>query len=399
MKKLFSTFILVSSCTLPAFALEFGTMGSQAFGMAGTGVAVKNSSWGLYYNPALIAADSKFSIALSGSIQAKDKNFWNIIEQGLSIKKEEVAKDPTRLNNLADYLQDNHLAFGTQDGLVFQLPDFGIGALAVGGFLKASAQGSATTNVDLKAFTNAAQQAQGGNLPAAVGQAQHAANQIQDAQISAQISSFTLLEIPVAYAYEFETVAGNLSVGVAAKYMNLAGTHETLKLDGSTGFGNSLSNLLKVDFSQNASGFGIDAGVLYDLDFISLGIVGKNLNSPQFKTQTQTITIDPQARAGVALNLGFWSLALDADLTQNTVLGSDLKNQMISLGTSLDFKFLSLRAGVATDLQHREDLIFALGLGLTFFDVGVQFGKKTSPLHGYQIPDYFALQVGAGFSF
>lgn len=129
MKKLFSTFILVSSCTLPAFALEFGTMGSQAFGMAGTGVAVKNSSWGLYYNPALIAADSKFSIALSGSIQAKDKNFWNIIEQGLSIKKEEVAKDPTRLNNLADYLQDNHLAFGTQDGLVFQLPDFGIGAL------------------------------------------------------------------------------------------------------------------------------------------------------------------------------------------------------------------------------------------------------------------------------
>ena len=72
---------------------------------------------------------------------------------------------------------------------------------------------------------------------------------------------------------------------------------------------------------------------------------------------------------------------------------------MIGLGTAFDFEWIALRGGIATDLQHTDDMIFSLGLGITFLDIGVQFGKKTSPLNGIQMPDYFALQVGAGFSF
>ena len=375
MKKIISTCIIVSSLATSAFSLEFGTMGNQAFGMAGTGVAVKKSSWGLYYNPALIAADSGFKLGLYAGFHAKSKNFWEILNQDLN------NPDPENVKKILQLLQNNHISFTNQDGVVFQIPDFGIGVLAIGGFLNARAQGSA--NIFPKLNLDQIQ------IPAT-----------QRPKIQTNFSAYALIEAPLGYAYEFETPAGDLSIGLAVKYMNLSSTQGSFTLDDKTNFGNSLSNLLKIDLNQNVSNVGLDVGITYEpVSFITLGLVGKNLNAPSFDFGSQKVKIDPQARAGIALNAGFWSLALDADLTSNEFLGSNIKNQMISMGTALDFKFFSLRGGVATDLQNKDDLIFAVGLGLAFFDIGVQFGTKTSPLDGMKIPNYLAFQIGAGFSF
>ncbi|WP_027326755.1 conjugal transfer protein TraF [Helicobacter pametensis] len=372
MKQIFKAFALSSIVFSSVVGMEFGTMGSQSFGMAGAGVAVKKSPWGLYYNPALIAADSSFKLGLFAEAHSRSKNFWSIFNRNF---KNLNAKD---IQDLQSLLQDNSIGLGSQDGAVLQLPDFGIGAFAVGGFLKIAAQGSAHANLsDLSHKTT-----------------------IEDLGLGAKFSALTLIEVPVGYAYEFKTPVGELSIGVAAKYMNFSGTSGNFRFSNNANITDPFKNLLKIDLGKSVSNIGVDVGVVYEpVKYITLGVVGKNLNAPSFDLGFDKIKIDPQARAGLALNIGFWTLAVDGDLTKNKFLGSEINNQMISVGSTLDFKYIALRGGIATDLQNKDDLIFSLGLGLAFFDVGVQFGKKTNPLNGFPMPDYLAVQVGAGFSF
>ncbi|RDU73670.1 hypothetical protein CQA66_00295 [Helicobacter aurati] len=63
---------LLSSLTI-VHAMEFGTMGNLSASMGGAGVALK-SPFGLYYNPALIAADSKTRIGYSVGIGIEQSN-------------------------------------------------------------------------------------------------------------------------------------------------------------------------------------------------------------------------------------------------------------------------------------------------------------------------------------
>lgn len=354
-------------------ALEFGTMGSQAFGMGGVGVAIKHSPWGLYYNPALMAADSGFKVGLHVGFQSKSDNFFNLF----NIKKNDSAD--LIQSKLEELTKNSSIKLTNQDGAVIQLPDFGIGVLATGAFITASASGSARLD-----------------LPS-----QPSNNNLKDAKLLTDYSVFTLLEVPVGYAIEFDTSAGDFSLGVTAKYMNLSGVSDHFAIQQGTNVMDAFKNMMKFDIGGGDSNFGLDLGFSYEIaDCFTMGIVGKYLNSPTFKTKNGSFTIAPQARAGVALDFDWFMLGLDVDATANKDLANqNFKTQMIGLGTAFDFEWVAIRGGIATDLQHTNDMIFSLGLGITFLDIGVQFGKKTSPLNGIQMPDYFALQVGAGFSF
>ncbi|PAF52625.1 conjugal transfer protein TraF [Helicobacter sp. 13S00477-4] len=59
-------------------ALEFGGMGNISSSMGGAGVALRNSQWALYYNPALLGIDKKSRIAYSFGVQIKEKNFLSL---------------------------------------------------------------------------------------------------------------------------------------------------------------------------------------------------------------------------------------------------------------------------------------------------------------------------------
>lgn len=371
MKRVVQTMVIASSF---AFAMEFGTMGSHSFGMAGTGVAVKKSPWGLYYNPALIAADEAFKIGIYADIHSK-----NITALGSLSKK----IDPMNLNDLTQLyslLEKTQISFSRRSGAVFQLPDFGLGALSVGGFMHLIGNGSAKMN-----------------LPAL--QPPNPPINFDQLGVEANFSVFSLVEVPVAYGYEFDTFLGDLSVGVAVKYMKLFGGTLDFKIKHDEEF-SPIQDAFKIKFGEGFSNVGVDVGVAYEpIDLITIGVVGKNVNAPTFDLGPQKVKIDPQVRAGFALNMDLFTLALDADLTANQLLGSEVKNQMLSLGGTFDFGLLALRAGVAKDLKHRDDLIYALGVGFAFLDAGIQFGKKTNPFKGMKVPDYFAIQLGAGFSF
>ena len=372
MRKLKIALTLAASLT-SVQALEFGTMGSQAFGMGGVGVAIKHSPWGLYYNPALMAADDDFKVGLYVGFQSKNDNFFNLFNIN--------QKDPATLiqSKLEELTKNSSIRLTNQDGAVVQLPDFGIGVLAVGGFINISANGSArlvlpTTNPS---------------------------SNLKDAKLLTDYSLLSLLEVPVGYALEFDTDVGDFSLGVVAKYMNLSGLHGSFTIQNDSSAMDTFKNMMQFDIGSGDSNFGLDLGFSYEIaDCFTMGIVGKYLNSPTFNTKAGTYTIAPQARAGVALDFDWFMIGMDVDATANKDLGNEnFKTQMIALGTAFDFDWVALRAGIATDLQHTDDMIFSVGLGLTFLDIGVQFGKKTSPVNGLQMPDYFAVQIGAGFSF
>lgn len=374
MKRIIQTACVASTFATGAFALEFGMMGSHAFGMAGTGVAVKFSPWGLYYNPSLIATDNALKMGLYFDGHSKNIGVLNSITK----RRDEVTLND--LYELHKFLQDSRVSFGSHSGIVFQLPDFGVGFFSFGSFLHLF--GSGSVKID--------------PLPNPPVRPPVSFDQLG---LSAKFSIFSLVESPLAYAYDFETSLGYISVGATMKYMKLFGSSLDFKLKDGADF-NPMKEVSNMQFEQGSSNVGVDVGIAYEPNpFFTFGLVGKNLNAPVFNFGTSKITIDPQIRAGAAFDTGLFTLAFDADLTKNQILGSDLKSQMVSLGAMLDFRIVAFRAGLAKDLQHENDLIYAFGLGVAIFDIGVQFGKKTNPLSGADTLDYFALQAGLGFSF
>ena len=70
MKKLAFIALIVSNI----FALEFGQLGNTPESVGGAGVAYKKNAWAVYYNPALLGANRKASIAYSFGFGYADSN-------------------------------------------------------------------------------------------------------------------------------------------------------------------------------------------------------------------------------------------------------------------------------------------------------------------------------------
>lgn len=350
-------------------AMQFGQMGSKSFGMAGTGVAV-NSSYSMYYNPALMATGSFISAGLSLDLRGLSNNFLEL----LSYEFDKL--EATDLDKIKSLVKDSYFYTSTRNGLYFTVSSH-LGAFGIGAEL--SGFGSAVTSIKIPSNKDTIKNP----------------NQTVDAKM--YFNSYTMLEVPVGYAYEFHTVMGDISIGSSVSLIALSQSNGSFGLDSLT---NSMSNVLNIGLDNFKYNWSTNVGILYEpVDWFNIGVVGKYLNSPEFKFVNETVKIDPQARFGAALDFGIFTLATDVDLTKNKWITREFYNQMVSVGTEFDLKFIQLRGGVAFDLLHKDDMIFSAGLGFSFIDIGVQFGKKTVPFDKYKIPSYFALNVGAGFSF
>lgn len=78
MKKI-SKFILAGSLLTGYLeALEFGSMGNISSSMGGAGVALRNSQWALYYNPALLGIDRKSRFAYSFGVNVRETNLLSL---------------------------------------------------------------------------------------------------------------------------------------------------------------------------------------------------------------------------------------------------------------------------------------------------------------------------------
>ena len=221
-------------------------------------------------------------------------------------------------------------------------------------------------------------------------------------------TALMLSEVPIGYARTFYLKHGNLNLGITGKLMNAISTQKQININKTTDFQKELTSLASLENTISSNNFGVDVGVLYELDlpefrYLTIGLVAKNLNSPTFESSLNNITIKPQYRMGLGYNSKFLNVAFDADLTPNDLLAfSNVKqqSQMIGGGVGFDLKVVDLRLGAMKDLRQDTGLILTGGLNvLGFLDIALQASTKTTKLDGTPIPQYINLRLGGSFSF
>ncbi|PAF48042.1 hypothetical protein BKH46_01655 [Helicobacter sp. 12S02634-8] len=78
MKRISQAVLIGSLLSSGLEALEFGGMGNISASMGGAGVALRNSQWALYYNPALLGMDKKSRVAYSFGASIREKNLLSL---------------------------------------------------------------------------------------------------------------------------------------------------------------------------------------------------------------------------------------------------------------------------------------------------------------------------------
>ncbi|PAF47232.1 hypothetical protein BKH41_08095 [Helicobacter sp. 12S02232-10] len=419
MKKIFFVAGILSVLNLEA--LEFGGIGNVSAGMGGAGVALKASPYGLYYNPALLSADNKTKFGYSIGVEYRQKNIDKLANLNLA----NIASSPKDMETLQDVLKDNNLSITSQNGIVFQLSSSVIreefGSIALGFF------GSMYSSISLNADPNRmglivenggnyyklVSNVSGGYTPQATTQTDYEQHSIvyalqQGDAHKIVASSFVLSEIPIGYAKTFYFKNSNLNLGIAAKYMNGINAKQDVYLSDHINLSNELKKFSGGGNYQLSSTFGIDLGMMYEIDlpkfrYLTFGVVAKNINSPTFKYTSGNIVVKPQYRVGIAYNERYFTVAFDADILPNELLNFNYekqKSQMLGGGVKFDLKYFDLRAGAMMDIRQNDGLILTGGINvLGLFDIALQSGTKLGEAKGYKIPKYLNLKIGGSFSF
>ncbi|MFC3848448.1 conjugal transfer protein TraF [Helicobacter baculiformis] len=383
---------LAGLCTLicgSVGALQFGQMGGISPAMGGAGVALEDSEWGLYYNPALLDMDTskRFRLGVNVGARASGNNLPSLV--GATAQGSHLSFNP-----------NNGLYMNTQDGLAFQLrldhkskktgQQKGLGALGVGVFINAFGQA-------------------------------HARNSNAD---SMTLRALGLGSLNVGYSKAFSLHKfGTLGVGVSAGYMY------SVDLEAQDQRFTQIKELLSDKaLRQRQSHFILDMGIVYRIVGFSVGVVLKNVNEPVVRFNSGTrATLGPQARLGMAYHYKWLNLAMDVDLTSNKTLIPNSYNRMVGGGIGLNLPFgLGVRFGamgnIAKEQVLQKGVILTGGLcykilRIVGLELSVQSGLKhmaasTSfpsdvpntfrnkvPFVAFKFPNYFALRFGINVTF
>lgn len=121
--------VLASSlfCATQAFGLEFGHMGNISASMGGAGVALKNSQWGLYYNPALLGASNKSRFAYSFGVAIRENNLIELSKVDFN----NLASLPAQFSALFNGV----MPFAANGGILGGAAPVPAANLAVGGYV------------------------------------------------------------------------------------------------------------------------------------------------------------------------------------------------------------------------------------------------------------------------
>lgn len=404
MKKLLSTCAIISALSISANAFEFGYMGNRSFGMGGAGVGIANSAWGLYYNPALQGVDNRFKVGYSFGARVK--------EHGLSeIKNFDLGTINTNsINTINTLLNDNEVALTSENGLVLQVP------------LTVSARLSHSIGVGLF-YTKRSAVNFTGYLEASktdISQANHA---------FMVTNTLDTLEIPLSYTMQVYTGGfGTFHAGIALKYIYAGHSSSKIKLTKDTNIANPFSDIFKSPTGARTNTAGIDIGLAYALpnEWLVIGIVGKNLNSPILKAQrlvdtkgalanNDKLKMDAQYRLGISTRaIPMTTLAMDFDLKPNYEFGGfntkvdstanpviRRQVQYISFGAMLNAGLLDLRLGASKDIKEKnakDGWLFSAGVGFGYLDFAFFTGTKMSKAVK-NIPQEFGFKLGGSFSF
>lgn len=392
MKKFIAT---VSLCAFQALnALTFGNMGNTSAGLGDSGVALRKSAWGVYYNPALLASDNRGKFGYSVGVGLEQRGLGDVLS---AIMDNGGNVDVVGLYNQLHDHPTNSLALSSQNGIVIQITG------GVREVPKLDEEGKPTDEMvevrsPIGAFTMAA-------FLSAFGAGNIGSSLSSDTlSVNGNIDGLILLEVPVGWGWRFETSGGDISIGAAIKYMGASSLD--VALTGSVNAAGESSLNFKNNFSLSpANSFGIDLGLLYSIYGFNVGFVAKNINVPTFELNNgKKFKISPQFRMGLSYEFAeYFTLTLDSDLAPNDYLfDGSYKTQMIGGGLLMDFKYIDLRFGLMGDMANKFDngVIITGGINLLgFLDVALQASSEMFSLKGYKIPNALNVKVGGSFTF
>ena len=192
-------------------------------------------------------------------------------------------------------------------------------------------------------------------------------------------------EYGVSYAFP---IAQIISIGVTTKLMYGTTIFKPFTLNNFEDTGDLLDEVLDFDEKEESLTYGLDVGVLVQpLPWLSLGVVGRNVNRPRFDFDGPgDYILEPQVRAGLGVVIpetGL-TLALDVDVLENDSEALlDYESQSVSAGVEWAiFNRLMLRGGVSKNLSEtNEDFALHGGLGFYLPYVSVDFA-------GMFVPDF-----------
>lgn len=363
-------------------ALGFAPMGNVSTSLGGSGVALRNSAWGLYYNPALLSSDPRSKFSFSGGFYLSQSNINELLES---------KKSYSQISSILENLKDSKISLEAQLGVVAQ----------IGGFVRQEVRAiedeygrlvSEVIDHQMSAFAIGAFASSITNISlSSAGGTQY------------QASSFgiALMEVPVGYAYRLQTEYGDFNFGVAMKYMRAV-------FDNSGYTGNATGELkieipdfMSMTPSQN---FGLDLGFLYSIYDVHLGLTAKNINLPTFKINGNRITLDPQLRFGVSYEfLSNYVVTMDVDLLPyDSYSAVAPKSQYFGIGIMGDYSWIDFRVGLSMDMLGIDGAKISAGFNAfgiidVVGEMGTNFAKKNGS--SLAMPTNFGLKIGSTFTF
>ena len=336
----------------PSHAVEFVIVGPRAVGMGGAGVSVTTNSLATYWNPAGLALSQDIDIRVQASAQGIDRlGIRDTLDDIDDIDDSDIsAANQARLQNLLDDLNGASLSALAAVGLYAK----GYwGDHAVGINISDVGTGGSFSSTPLTAVVSGSELDINGEL---------------------QVNFLEARQIALSYAYALWDK--KISFGLTGKIIQGVAYSRGVDVDDSED-SFDLSDELKD--AKKSYRFGIDVGAMVQpVPWLRLGIIGKDLNKPSFKTPGGgKFKLRPQARAGIALlPFDMTTVTFDADLTKNKTLVPGIKSRVLSVGLEQGlFNLLFLRFGALKNVEDAKSRVTpTAGLGLHLwafhFDIG-----------------------------
>lgn len=344
-KKLLALAVLTATTGLgiPAQAAPFGSFDARSAGMGNAGVAAATLANAAFFNPAMLAA------------QPREDDFAML----LPAVGARVA-DPDGLIDDIDAFQAAYNATNVTAADAALASASGKAVLADGnaGLVAAWTGARSGGAVLVNAYTRNSINIDAGTVGAPT---------YSDATLNTR--GIQVAELGLSLAQGYGNADARLAVGVTPKYQYVKTNDVSEPLtSASTNAGDLINNAAN---QTDDSGMNLDVGVSFgEVKGWRVGVIGRNLISKDYTTvNANTISLEPQWRGGVAYGGGWFTLAADIDLKENTPVSFDQKTRMLAVGTEFNIlKTVQLRAGwqhnlADTGASDPLDL-YSLGVGL-----------------------------------
>ncbi|MFL0805673.1 MAG: conjugal transfer protein TraF [Oceanobacter sp.] len=207
-------------------------------------------------------------------------------------------------------------------------------------------------------------------------------NAAEDPELNSELEvlAVAVSDVSLSFSREFAFGERKVALGITPKLQKITTFHYVTEADNDDGIDRDEIE----DQAEHFTQANLDIGASFRLGSTNkwvVGVVGKNLIGKEFETKDvpvrggpdglmasgQTITLDPQWRAGVAFNGDITTLALDVDLVENDPIAFEAPTQYAALGAEVDaWDFLQLRMGYRTNMSVADSDVVSVGLGLSF---------------------------------